>query len=174
VTVRVAEKDLPAAREILGINSGITTETIPARVAGEVPAEPGQAAEALPPPLLGSPVFERSDWLSFAITTVLALAIYLFTLAPEVTLEMSGELATAAVYGGVAHPPGFPVWTLYAWLFTKLLPWSNIAWRIGVSSAVAAALTCGVVALMVSRVGAIMLEGMKGFRRLDATEERLL
>ena len=44
------------------------------------------------------------------------LAVYLLTLAPEVTLRYSGILATSAKYGGVAYPPGFPVWTLYSWL----------------------------------------------------------
>src|SRR5207253_9391718 len=102
------------------------------------------------------------------------LAVYSFTLAPEVTLEGSGILSTAAMYGGGAHPPGFPIWTIYAWLFTKLLPFSNIAWRIGVSSAVAGALTCGVLALMVSRGGAMILEGLSGFKRLELKEERLL
>src|SRR6266436_3069120 len=95
--------------------------------------------------------FQRVDWLSFGLATVLTLIVYLWTLAPEVTLEMSGILSTAAMYGGVAHPPGFPLWTLYSWLFTKLLPFSNIAWRVAVSSAVASALTCGVIVLLVSR-----------------------
>ena len=78
------------------------------------------------------------------------------------------------MYDGVAHPPGFPVWTIYAWLFTKLLPFSNIAWRVGVSSAVAGALTCGVIALMVSRGGAMLLEGLRDFKRLELKEEKLL
>src|SRR6266481_5639588 len=81
--------------------------------------------------------YEPIDWLTFSLTTILTLAIYLFTLAPEVTLSMSGALATASNYGGVAHPPGFPLWTMYTWCFTKLLPFSNIAWRVAVSSAVA-------------------------------------
>ena len=38
--------------------------------------------------------FQRTDWLSFLITAVLALAVYLFTLAPEVTLEYSGIYST--------------------------------------------------------------------------------
>src|SRR6266481_5536323 len=119
-------------------------------------------------------LFQQVDWLSFGLATVLTLIVYLWTLAPEVTLEMSGTLATAAMYGGVAHPPGFPLWTVYSWLFTKLLPFSNIAWRVAVGSAVASALTCGVIALLVSRSGAAMVEGLRGFRRLEPKEERLL
>src|SRR6266446_2717310 len=118
--------------------------------------------------------FQRTDWFSFAITTSLSLTAYLLTLAPEVTLEDSGIFATGAMYAGVAHPCGFPVWTIYSWLFTKLLPFSNIAWRVGVSSAVAGALTCGVLALMVSRGGAMLLEGLRDFKRLELREEKLL
>ena len=118
--------------------------------------------------------FQRTDWLSFLITAVLALAVYLFTLAPEVTLEYSGIYATGAMYGGVPHAGGYPLWTIYAWLSTKLLPFSNIAWRVGVSSAVAAALACGITALMVSRGGALSLEGIAGSSRLRPKEENLL
>jgi hypothetical protein len=106
------------------------------------------------------------------MTTAVTLAVYLLTLAPEVTLEFSGIFATGAKYAGVPHPPGFPVWTLYAWLFTVLLPFSNIAWRVAVSSAVAAALACGLVALMVSRGGVQMLSGILGLRRCEPRAER--
>src|SRR6266481_941836 len=119
-------------------------------------------------------LFQQVDWLSFGLATVLTLIVYLWTLAPEVTLEMSGMLSTAAKYGGVAHPPGFPLWTLYAWLFTRLLPFSNIAWRVAVSSAVAAALACGVIALMVSRGGWLLIDALTGLRRLAPKDQNLL
>ena len=88
---------------------------------------------------------DRADGLSFAITSLLAFSVYLLTLAPDVTLEFSGLMSTGAMYAGVPHPPGYPVWTLYSWCFTKLLPFSNIAWRVAVGSAVASALACGLV-----------------------------
>ena len=91
------------------------------------------------------------------------MAVYLRTLAPEVTLRYSGLLSTSANYAGVAYPPGFPVWTLYSWLFVHLLPFSNVAWRVAVGSAVAAALASGLVALMVSRSGAMLLENTPAF-----------
>jgi hypothetical protein len=78
------------------------------------------------------------------------------------------------MYAGVPATPGLPLWTLYAWAFTKLLPFSNIAWRIAVSSAVAGALACGVIALSVSRGGAMILGGMSELRRLSAREETWL
>src|SRR5262245_45669579 len=118
--------------------------------------------------------YQRTDWSSFWMTTALVLPVYLFTLAPDVTLGFSGIFSTGAMYAGVSHPPGYPLWTIYAWLFTVLLPWLNIAWRVAVSSAVAGALACGVIALMVSRGGAAIVEGIPGFRRLQPKEESRL
>jgi hypothetical protein len=144
----------------------------------EMPAQPEGASEPIPEIIPAAPergpLFERTDWSSFAISTALTLAVYLSTLAPEVTLEYSGILSVGATYAGVPHPPGYPLWTLYAWLFANILPFSNIAWRVAVSSAVAAALTCGIVALMVSRGGAAIFDGIPEFKRLEPRDERLL
>ena len=46
-------------------------------------------AETAPTVVDGGPFFQRTDWLSFGITAGLALAVYLLTLAPEVTLAAS-------------------------------------------------------------------------------------
>ncbi len=108
------------------------------------------------------------------MTTLLTLLGYLWTIAPDMTLEDSGELAVASYYAGVPHPPGYPVWTLYTWLFTVLLPFSNIAWRVAVSSAVAAALSSGVVALMISRVGAFLVESIDSRKQIDESVQRLI
>ena len=118
--------------------------------------------------------FQRTDWLSFGATTLLALAVYLFTLAPDVGLDNSGVWSTAAAYGGVSSPPGYPLWTLWAWVFTKLLPYSNIAWRVAVSSAVAGTLACGLIALMVSRGSMAILDQMPDHKRLKPKEEKWL
>lgn len=112
--------------------------------------------------------------MCFWVATILALAVYLCTLAPEVTLDMSGMFSVGTMYAGVPHPPGFPVWVIYAWGFTQLLPFSNIAWRVAVSSALAGALTCGLIALMVSRGGALVLGGFRGFKQFAPSEENRL
>jgi len=130
------------------------------------PLKPGTAgttragAPAGPPvPVTVPPLFRNIDWFTFAITALLVLIGYWITLAPDLTLEDSGELAVASMYAGVPHPPGYPVWTIYTWFFT-LIPYSNIAWRVGLSSAVAGALSCGLVALMVSRGSSMIIEGI--------------
>jgi Protein O-mannosyl-transferase TMEM260-like len=58
-------------------------------------------------------------WVGFIIS-VCALAIYLKTLAPSVTFIDSGELATVACTLGIAHPTGYPLFTLVGWVFSKL------------------------------------------------------
>jgi tetratricopeptide (TPR) repeat protein len=110
--------------------------------------------------------FRRLDWIAGFLTALISFGVYLYTLAPDVTLEDSGELAVGSMYAGVPHPPGYPMWTIYSWVFTKILPFSNIAWRVAVSSAFAAALSCGIIAMMVSRGSMLMLEGMAQFRDL--------
>jgi hypothetical protein len=114
------------------------------------------ADDAESPP--GTPAaFDRVDWASFGSTTLLAIAGYVFTLAPNVTLGFSGLVSTGAMYAGVPHPPGYPAWTLYSWVWIKALPFSNIAWRVAVGSAFAAAVACGLIAMMVSHQGRILL-----------------
>lgn len=141
----------------------------------EAPADVCPKSDDAPPIL--TPIaaqFDRTDCWSFAITTALAFAVNWFTLAPNVTLEDSGIFSVGAMYGGVPSPPGYPVWTIYSWLFVKLLPFSNIAWRVAVGSAVASALACGLVAMMVSHSGRILFDGTPAFSRLTLREQNLL
>ena len=118
--------------------------------------------------------FQRADWLSFGVAFGLALAVYGFTLAPEVTLEYSGIYSASAMYPGDSIPPGHPIWEIYGWLFIKLFPFSNIAWRLGISSAVAGALASGLIALMVSRVGILVVENIEHFHTIRERDQKSL
>src|SRR5256885_11121879 len=82
---------------------------------------------------------------------LVALVVYSWTLAPAVTLTDSGELTVAAWGTGVAHPPGFPLWVMLAHL-ASLLPFGNVAVRINFSSALFAALACGMLTLVVAEL----------------------
>ncbi len=117
--------------------------------------------------------FKGYDWLAFGATFVIAQVFYALTQAPTVTLEDSGELVTAAHHLGVPHPPGYPLWTLLAWLFTRLF-WfvryhghPNPAWAVNCMSGFFGALTSGIAALIVSRSGRDLL---RTFRREEDTE----
>lgn len=150
------------------INKGKTPPPPPPS-AGNKPGTPAVSSAPPPPPL-----FRRIDWIAFGLTTLLVFIGYLLTLAPDLTLEDSGELAVGSYYAGVPHPPGYPLWTLYTWLFTVLLPFSNIAWRVAVSSAVAAAFACGLLALIVSRGSSMMIEGISDLKGIDRRWENLI
>ncbi|MEI7731877.1 MAG: DUF2723 domain-containing protein [Verrucomicrobiota bacterium] len=126
------------------------------------------------PDLLVAPrrkLYQGMDWLAFAISFFAALTVYCLTLAPEVTLSDSGVLAASAYFPGASRPPGYPLWEIYAWLFCKLLPFGNVAWRIGFSSAFAAAAASGLIALLVSCVSAPLLRGMESLKDLPVTIE---
>jgi len=113
----------------------------------------GQMVEKTEPGGRGSAI----DGLTFGVTAMTALFGYVVTLAPQVTLGFAGIFSTAAMHGGVPHPPGYPMAVLWQQAFVVLLPVSNIAWRVAVSSAVAGALACGLVAAMVSGWGSGVL-----------------
>src|ERR1039458_1305555 len=107
-----------------------------------------------------APMFRPTDWLTLALTFGVVWIVYLFTLAPEQTLEDSGELCTGAFYAGIPHPPGYPFWSVYAWFWTAILPFGNVAWRVEVGESFAAARGCGLLALMVSRGSSMLIEGI--------------
>lgn len=143
---------------------------------------PAPAAAATPitkqdnPPALPKvpPLYRPIDWIAFALTSLIVFIGYMYTLAPDLTLQDSGELAVASMYAGVPHPPGYPVWTIYTWIFTKIIPFSNIAWRVGVSSAFAGALSCGLVSLMVSRGSSMFMESVTEFKTIERRLENLI
>lgn len=60
------------------------------------------------------------------LSFVLPLIIYILTLAPDVYFTDSGELASVANTLGIAHPTGYPLFTLVGYSFSNLLPWSPI------------------------------------------------
>src|SRR3954451_188942 len=142
--------------------------TKPASVA--VPAESRFTAPATPP----APLFRRIDWLTFFITLAAVWIGYYLTLAPEQTLEDSGELATGSFYAGIPHPPGYPVWTIYTWLWTVLLPIKNVAWRVALGEATSGAVAAALLALLASRGSSLLIEGIDELKGLSRPAEKLI
>ncbi len=124
------------------------------------------AAEA-PAPSTRATLFRPVDWLTFGVVTVVMMLAYVLTIAPDLTLEDSGELAVGSMYAGVPHPPGYPLWTIYSWFFTVILPFSNMAWRVAISSAFAAALSVGLIGLLVSRGSSLIVESIDQFKNIE-------
>src|ERR1044071_4391102 len=122
------------------------------------PPQPEKIIPAIP--VKTPPLFRGIDWLALGITTLLIFIGYFLTLAPNETLEDSGELATASFYAGIPHPPGYPFWTVYTYLWT-LFPFGSVAWRVELGESFAAAMACGLVGLMVSRGSSMLIEGIQ-------------
>lgn len=106
-----------------------------------------------------------------AVVFSLALALYSLTLAPTVTLVDSGELIAAAYTLGVAHPPGFPLYTLLAHLAT-LVPLGSIAERVNFASAIAAALASLMMAMIVSELLLSIPRASRLGRRAEKRDRR--
>ncbi len=60
------------------------------------------------------------DWFIIILVLVLAFAIYRFSLCPTVYLIDSGELAAVSYTLGIAHPTGYPLYTLVSYFFAHL------------------------------------------------------
>ncbi len=118
-------------------------------------------------------MFRAVDWLALGITAVVLFVAYFLTLAPDVTLEDSGELATASFYAGIPHAPGYPIWSIYSWLWTQI-PFGSVAWRVGLSSAFAAAMASGMLALVASRSSSMMIESIDAFKDISRRWENLI
>src|SRR5262252_4464500 len=68
----------------------------------------------------------RSNLVGWTAAAI-ALLVYCLTANPSVTFTDSGELAAVASTLGIAHPTGYPLFTLLGHLWTKLpLPLSPV------------------------------------------------
>lgn len=94
----------------------------------------------------------RKDLLIAAGLFLLALVIYIRTLAPDILFGDSGEFQILAVTGGLSHATGYPVYLLIAKLFT-FLPFGNIAARVNFVSAFFGAIAIGEVFLIARMLG---------------------
>lgn len=70
-----------------------------------------------------------------------AFVIYFFTLAPTVNFIDSGELAAVSATLGIAHPTGYPLFTLLGYIFSKLPFGISIIYKLNLMAAVFSALS---------------------------------
>jgi hypothetical protein len=78
------------------------------------------------------------------------VALYASTLAPSVLPADSGEFQLVSAVLGIAHPPGYPLYTLLGHLAAQV-PLGEVAARVNALSALCGALTVAVVARSVRR-----------------------
>lgn len=79
-----------------------------------------------------------------ALVAAAALALYSPCVYPSIAGGDSGELIVSARELGVAHPPGYPLWTMASWLAIAIAPkTAGAAWVVGQLNAAIAATSVG-------------------------------
>ncbi|MCP4356822.1 MAG: DUF2723 domain-containing protein [Chloroflexi bacterium] len=87
---------------------------------------------------VASDKFASGKW-QMAVTGLLGISfagLYLITLAPGLLPADSGEFQLITTNLGVAHPPGFPLYTMLGHLITRLSVGDSAAWRLNLLSVV--------------------------------------
>ncbi len=99
--------------------------------------------------LVNVPDSGRRAWPEIA-AGLMAFVLYVRTLAPGVLAADAGEFQLVSDVLGIAHPPGYPLYTMLGKLAT-LIPWGDPAWRVNLLSALFSASTVVVVVRSVRR-----------------------
>src|SRR4030095_4765826 len=97
---------------------------------------------------------KRTDLVIAAGLFLGLFVLYIRTLAPSLLYGDSAEFQTIAYTLGIGHPTGYPVYILLAKLFT-FIPVGEIAYRVNLFSAFCAALTVGLIFLILRKLGAM-------------------
>ncbi|HET6203971.1 MAG TPA: DUF2723 domain-containing protein [Planctomycetota bacterium] len=95
----------------------------------------------------------RATLLLAAATGVVVFLGYLPTVAREIPVGDSGELIAAAYTLGIPHPPGYPLWCLFASAFGRLVPGVSFTFGANLSSAAAGAAASGATAAVARALG---------------------
>lgn len=87
----------------------------------------------------------------------LAFFFYLSTLAPTLLFADGGEFQFVPYLLGISHPTGYPLYLLFGWFWSHLLPWGDVAFRMNLLSALWGGITVGLLYL----VGLLLLAQAK-------------
>jgi hypothetical protein len=96
-----------------------------------------------------------------AIDLLLGLAffaLYLFTLIPSVLTADNGEFQLVAWKLGIAHPPGYPLYTMVGWLFSRFF--TSPALALNLLSAILAAITLVIISRTVRTLTGSIVAGL--------------
>jgi len=83
----------------------------------------------------------KREWAVSLISFSIFFLYYSLFTARDVLPADAGEFQVVAQLLGVAHPPGFPLYTLLGKVFISLVPLGSPAYRLNLLSAALAALT---------------------------------
>jgi len=102
-----------------------------------------------------------------SLTTFVVFLVYYSTMAPSVLQIDTGELASAQALLGIAHPTGYPLFTMLGYLFTLIpLPVSTI-YQLNLF----AALTTSVGVYFFIKTVAFILENFSAFEKLSTSKK---
>ncbi len=88
-------------------------------------------------------------WLVFFVV----LAAYVLTAAPTIGPIDSGELTLVIKTLGIAHPTGYPLFTLLGKIWVTLMFWGDLAFRLNILSAVIGACSAALLFLILRESG---------------------
>lgn len=101
------------------------------------------------------------------LTSIFVFIIYLFTLAPSVVQIDSGELAAVQATLGIAHPTGYPLFTMIGYLFSLIpLPFSKI-FQLNILAAIYCSIGVGVFTYTIK----YCLDNILVFRKKNLSKE---
>ncbi|XP_033736390.1 transmembrane protein 260-like [Pecten maximus] len=148
IVVTFLNRSLPGGDSGMLLNSGLHLPTLPE----PQPPTPNPHLNTHPPPNLSQP-------LPGIVVTFQNRSL------------PGGELAAAAQELGVAHPPGYPVFTMLAWLAIRLVPGGSVAWRVNLQTSMFGGVAIVFLALTVLRLtgrpsAAVLAVGMWGWCKL--------
>lgn len=129
------------ARELGLKRTGVEKVILELKESGNPQQKQEQSPSIQLPPVDEESLLNKRDYVLAALTALLTFVVLLLTTAPDLTGEDSGELITAAYTLGVAHPPGYPLWCILGKIFTIIIPFGTIAFRVNFMSVFFAALT---------------------------------
>ena len=87
-----------------------------------------------------------------AFAGLLALAVYIRSLAPGLLWGDSAEFQFAAWLGGFAHPTGYPLYLVLGWLWSHIFPFGEPALRMNLFSALWGGAAVALLSLLVMRL----------------------
>lgn len=97
----------------------------------------------------------RITYIAATLLGLTWLVIYTSTVSPSVNFIDSGELITTLYEPGIAHPPGYPLYTLMGYVVSHI-PVGEVAWRVNFLSTFWGAVGVGALFLLIISIASYL------------------